>query len=192
VLDNNIIYYLDPCLVEFFHKYDLISTFDIFKLKKNIVSDKKLIGIHFRGTDFNLWDEKSILPFGYYKNSVDFIINDIDGDFEFILFSDDYSLDSYIKTVNYLIELNVNYKVGTINNFKEDFILMSSCDYIVSTPSTFCITASICGNKTKKIIQNKEWVIDYRGNTDYFRDIFWKKVGDNNDDNKDYKIYKLI
>jgi len=190
VLNNNIIYYLEPCLFEFFHKYDSISTFDIFKLKETIFSDKKSIGVHFRGTDFNLWDQKSILPFDYYKNSIDFIINDIDGDFEFILFSDDYSLDSYIKTVNYLTELNISYKLGTIGNFKEDFILMSSCDYIVSTPSTFCIVASICGKKNKKIIQNKDWVIEYKGESDYFRDIFWKNVG--RDDNNNYKIYKLL
>lgn len=192
VLDNNIIYYLEPCLVEFFHKYDLISTFDIFKLNKNIVSDKKLIGIHFRGTDFNSWDEKSILPFNYYKNSIDFIVNDVEGDFEFVLFTDDYSLESYNKTVNYLITLNMNYKFGNINNFKEDFILMSSCDYLISTPSTFGVMAAICGKKNKKIIQNKGWVIDYRVNTDYYRDIFWKNVVDSNYDNKYYKIYKLI
>lgn len=191
VLDNNKIYYLQPCLVEFFHKYNAISTFDIFKLKKNIESDKKLIGIHFRGTDFNLWDEKSILPFEYYRDSIDFILNDIDSEFDIILFSDDYKLNSYNRVVEYLKELNIEYKLGSINDFKEDFILMSSCDYIVSTPSTYCITASICGKKNKKIIQNKEWVVEYRGNTDYFRDIFWKNIADNNDNNN-YKIYKLI
>jgi hypothetical protein len=89
-----------------------------------------------------------------------------------------------------LIELNIDYKLGTISNFKEDFILMSSCDYIVSTPSTFCIVASICGKKNKKIIQNKDWVIGYKGESDYFRDIFWKNVGNNKDNN--YEIYKLI
>ena len=52
--------------------------------------------------------------------------------------------------------------------------------------------AAICGKKNKKIIQNKGWVIDYRGNTDYYRDIFWKNVVDSNYDNKYYKIYKLI
>ena len=34
ILDNDIIYYLEPCLMEFFHKYNSISTFDIFKLKE--------------------------------------------------------------------------------------------------------------------------------------------------------------
>ena len=47
----------------------------------------------------------------------------------------------------------------------------------------------MCGKKNKKIIHNNEW-IEYKINSDYFRDIFWKDL--NNGGNKDYKIWKKV
>jgi hypothetical protein len=189
--DNDKIYYLEPCLIELFHKFNDTSTFDIFKLKESVINHKKIVGVHYRGTDFKLWDEKSILPYEYYKNSIDFVLNDIKEDFTFKLFSDDYSLDSFNKSVEYLKSLNVNYEFGNLNDFSLDFISLAYCDYIISTPSTFCITASICGLKNKKIIHNKEWVCNYKLNSDYFRDIFWKNLLEPEKTN-DYVLYKLI
>ena len=72
-----------------------------------------------------------------------------------------------------------------------DFFNLSQCDYIISSPSTFCITAAMCGRKNKKIIHSKEWVVDYKLKTDYFRDIFWKTLHNTGGD-EDYKLYKLI
>ena len=189
--DNDKIYYLEPCLIELFHKFNDTSTFDIFKLKESIINHKKIVGVHYRGTDFKLWDEKSILPYEYYKNSIDFVLNDIKEDFTFKLFSDDYSLDSFNKSVEYLKSLNINYEFGNLNDFSLDFKSLAYCDYIISTPSTFCITASICGLKNKKIIHNKEWILDYKLKSDYFRDIFWKNLLEPEKTN-DYVLYKLI
>jgi hypothetical protein len=191
-LDKEKNYILEPCLLELFNVYDSVSTFDIFKLKlDNIQENKVFVGIHFRGTDFKLWDEKAILSFEYYKNSIDFVINEIKNDFIFMLFTDDSDLISYNQTIDYLNKNNIDYKFGNINNFNEDFYMLSQCDYIISTPSTFCITAAFCGKKNKKIIHSYEFVVDYKNNSDYFRDKFWKYLTSTNN-HKDYKLYKLI
>jgi hypothetical protein len=192
ILDNNKIYYLTPCLVEFYHKFNSLSTFDIFKFKESNTDDRKLIGVHFRGTDFKIWDDKCILPYEYYKDSIDFIINEIKENFTFILFTDDYELTSFKNIVNYLNLLEINYIFGDINDFRYDFKMLSNCEYIISSPSTFCITASFCGKKNKKIIHSQDFIINYKNKSDYFRDIFWKRLLDFNNNNNDYNLYKLI
>lgn len=195
VLDNNKVYYLEPCLIELFHEFDSLSTFDIFKFKEPFLDEQKMIGIHYRGTDFKVWDDKCILLYEYYKNSIDFILgdikNDIKDDFIFVLLTDDFSLDSFNKSVEYLKSLNVNYKIGDINNYLYDFKTLANCDYVISSPSTFCVTASFCGKKNKKIIHSHDFIVNYKNKTDYFRDIFWKKILTINQ-NKDYLLYKLI
>jgi len=73
----------------------------------------------------------------------------------------------------------------------DDFISISLSDYVISSPSTFCITASFCGKKNKKIIHSKDFIERYNLKSNYYRDVFWKKLYYNSD-NTDYKIYKLI
>lgn len=190
-LDNDKIYYLEPSLLEYFYEFSTLSTYDIFKYK-NIDLTKKNVAIHFRGGDFHQWDPKSILPFEYYKNSIDFVRSEInEEDYNYILFSDDTNLESYIKTIEYLNFLNIGYSTGNVSNFKEDFTKISECKYVISSPSTFVISASFCGNKNKKIIHSYDWVVNYKNNSDYFRDVFWKELY-RNGGNNDYKFYKLI
>ena len=111
--------------------------------------------------------------------------------FEFVLYTDDKSLDSFKKSVGYLETLNLPYKLGNVDNFLSDFTGLAHCDYVISTPSTLCITASFCGKKNKKIIHSYDFIMNYKYKSDYFRDIFWKKLVDLSDNN-DYNIYKLI
>jgi hypothetical protein len=191
ILDNNKIYYLEPCLIELFHEFNKISTFDIFKFKEEFNNEKKMVGIHYRGTDFKVWDDKCILPYEYYKNSIDFILNDIKEEFTFVLLTDDSSLESFNKTIEYLDRLNVDYCFGKITDYLYDFKVLAYCDYIISSPSTFCITASFCGKKNKKIIHSHDFIMNYKNNSDYFRDVFWKKTLDFNSSN-DYILNKLI
>lgn len=191
ILDNNKFYYLEPCLIELFHKFDTLSTFDIFKFKEPFHHDQKMVGIHYRGTDFKVWDDKCILSYEYYKNSIDFVLNDIKDDFIFVLLTDDLSLESFNKSIEYLKNLNLNYQIGDINDYLYDFKILANCDYIISSPSTFCITASFCGKKDKKIIHSHDFIVNYKNNTDYFRDVFWKNILNTNQ-NKDYILYKLI
>ena len=62
---------------------------------------------------------------------------------------------------------------------------MSECDLIISSPSTFCITAGFI-TKDKKIIHSKKW-IDNRVEAE---DTFWFDLVENN--NSNYKIWKTV
>jgi hypothetical protein len=105
---------------------------------------------------------------------------------DFILFTDDTTLDSYRAVISYLNQNNLTYRIGNINLLEEDFIALSYCDKIISSPSTFAISAGFCGLENKIIIHSKEWV-DYQCEKG---DKFW--IGINNGGNNNYKINKLI
>ena len=184
VLDNNIIYYLEPCLGDLFFKFDSIKTNEIFKFNLALIppiKDKVTIAIHFRGKDFHVWNPKSILSLDYYIEAINEFEN-----VKFKLFTDDLSMFTYNEVKKYLTEKGLEYELGDINDLVKDFISMSYCDGIISAPSTFSIAAGFCGKKNKKIIHSKNWV-DYQCGKN---DKFW--VGFNNGGNQNYKKYKLI
>lgn len=190
VIEDNKNYLLDICLHELFFKFSKISTFDVFKFKNDLLfEDKKNITIHFRGTDYKIWDPKSQLDINYYINSVDFIEKEINEEYVFNVLTDDYTLNSYQETIKYLENKNKKIKLGDKNLPINDFMTISNSDYIISSPSTFCITASFCGKRDKKIIHSDKW-IQHKLDSDYFRDIFWKML--NEGGNNDYKLWKKI
>ena len=84
---------------------------------------------------------------------------------------------------------NIFYYVGENTHdrtkYIEDFTTMSQCDIIISSPSTYCISAGFIG-KEKKIIHSKEW-LDYRVEED---DKFWVDLY--NGGNEDYKLWKMV
>jgi len=184
---------LNFCLGEMFFETEL-PTRAVFKIKKELlpkelIEKNKKCAIHFRGTDFFTWNKDSILSSEYYINSIKSIIED-NPKVEFIIFTDDNSLKAYKDTINYLNSINYNYSYGenTSNrkNFKKDFISMCLCDYIISSPSTFCITAGFIG-KDKKIIHSKNWVEDRAFKKDKFWEILYNTGGNTN-----YKIWKVV
>lgn len=189
-IEDNKNYLIDVCLHELFYKYNVVSTFDIFKISGDLPNkQKKQISIHFRGTDYKIWDPKSQIDENYYINSIDHITNQIDDDHFFFIHTDDITLKSYKQTLNYLTNNNKKIIMGNIFDPHQDFLSLSNSDYIISSPSTFCICAAFCGKKNKKIIQSEEW-IKYKIESDYFRDIFWEEL--NNGGNNDYKLWAKI
>tara|TARA_R110001592_G_scaffold124602_1_gene333674 strand:+ start:1105 stop:1941 length:837 start_codon:yes stop_codon:yes gene_type:complete len=199
-LQPNLNYKLENAtLFELFFKFSDLSTFDLFsQIKPNITSDKINVGVHFRGRDFKIWDPKCLLDESYYINAIKFVIEEVKENFELTLYYDDIRLDSFKSVVKWLDDSKIGYSRGEItdrfnpsNWGQGDFFGLSQCDYIISSPSTFCVTAAMCGKKNKKIVHSKDFIVGYKLNTDYFRDIFWKtlyQTGGNND----YKLYKLI
>ena len=184
---------LNFCLGELFFETEL-STRDVFKIKKeylldNINQEKKRCAIHFRGTDFFTWNKDSILDSEYYIKSIKEIIEDFNK-VEFLLFTDDKNLSSYKDVIKYLSQINFNYHFGenTPNRtkFQNDFINMSFCDYIISSPSTFCITAGFIG-KNKKIIHSKNWLKNRSNKKDKFWEILFTQGG-----NLNYNLWKAI
>ena len=70
-------------------------------------------------------------------------------------------------------------------NYLNDFSVMSECDWIISSPSTFCICAGMVG-KEKKIILSKKWVENRKSKNDKF----WTELS--NGGNNNYKLWELI
>lgn len=179
---------LKPCLGELFFDFCDVDTHKIFEFKDVLVptpSTGTSVGIHFRGKDFKSWNPLSILPTKYYVDSMSYVL-DTYNDIVFTLYTDDMSLVSYIEVIGYLESNNLTFMTGNINSLSEDFINLSYCDIIISSPSTFAICAGFCGKRNKKIIHSKSWV-DYRVLSN---GRFW--VGFDCGGNSNYGKYKLI
>lgn len=189
-IQKNKLIVLEPSILgELFYEYLFINPNECIKIKEqfrvsDISNDFLNVAIHFRGTDFESWNKDAILDTEYYINSIESITEN--NKLKFYLFSDDLNLDSYLKTINYLKENNLDFILGDIS--KEaiyDFYTMSCCDIIISSPSTFSIWAGILG-KRKKIIHSEKWI----QNRIEENDKFWIDL--NNTDNEIYRIWRKI
>lgn len=193
--------------------------------KSNLSDDIIHIGIHFRGNDIIIADGnngREIHEFKYYKNSIDYIthksfldngirINLLTNNYLFILCTDDLTFNSYIKTKEYLENNKYNFKLGPStqnlkNHYIYDWSILSECDILINSSSTFCITAGFIGKKNKYIIHSKDWIdknikhIPWNNNiTGYIEDYkiinfrytfdnFWIDISNNNN----YYYYNIL
>ena len=124
------------------------------------------------------------MPINYYKNSIDFVMSN-EKNVIFNLFSDDRLNITFKAISNYLIERNYKFNDCIKKNYLEEFIMMADSDFLISSPSTFCIMAG-CTGKTKKIIYSNDW-IKYSIER---KDKFWVDL--NKTKILYYKIWKLI
>jgi len=177
---------LPPCLGEVFFDWNTIPTRDVFKLKIKKYVKGISVAIHFRGTDFHEWNNNAILSGNYYIEAIESIRNRVSN---IIIFTDDETLPAFGLVKEHLQKEKISYSLGENTNdrskYAYDFNTMTECDYIISSPSTFCICAGFIG-KEKKIIHNKEWV-ESRAR---LKDKFWLDLY--NGGNKDYSIWRLI
>lgn len=143
----------------------------------NAYIGRKKIGIHFRATDFREWDINAVLDFEYYKNAVDYVMGRLEEDEPiFLLFTDENEFDTYRQTMTYLEEKGLNYIAGDAKRpMMSDFVGLSECDVIISSPSTFAICAALYGKEDKMVIHSKKWV-DYCINRG---EAFWQNVQEN-------------
>jgi len=174
------------CLGERFFDESGLSSRKVFQLKNKPSVPPKTCAIHFRGTDFHSWNPDSILKKDYYLESISEFSNSVEN---YILFTDDHNLESYKKVVEYLSSKgsSVFYGQNTHDrrHYISDFSIMSECDYLISSPSTYCLSSGFIG-KEKKIIHSKEWVLNRVEKSD----MFWVNLY--NGGNEDYKLWKLI
>lgn len=117
--------------------------------KRFFVSDKTIIGVHIRRTDY-----KDLLN-GKYFFDLDTCIakmievqNTLKKDIKFLIFSDE-NLKSRKSSFS---KFNFEFVQG---NEIEDFYLLSKCNLIIGPPSTFTITASLLGNAKLGFIESK-------------------------------------
>lgn len=170
------------CLGEKFYSYNGISTRDVFKLKEKPTVSEPTCAIHFRGTDFHQWNINAVLGFDYYYDSIEEVKESVDS---FALFTDDSNLPSFTMVKEHLSSQGINFTEGGWENYINDFSFMSECDYIISSPSTFCICAGFIGKK-KKIIHSKKWVEDQASQNDKF----WVDLL--NGGNEDYSAWRFV
>jgi hypothetical protein len=177
---------LDPCLGENFFKWNKVSTRSIFQLEQVPKVFDKTCAVHFRGTDYYSWNATAVLCPDYYIDSIDLVKDDVN---HFKLFTDDYSLPSVRAVIDKLQQEDISFFLGENTadrrHFINDFAYMTECEYIISSPSTFCISAGFIG-KNKRIIHSESWLLD-RIN---YQDKFWIDL--HNGGNKDYSIWRLV
>jgi hypothetical protein len=180
---------LDFCLGSKYHDYKTVSTRDVFVLKDNLDPYYRTCSIHIRETDFHSWMPEAVeiaQRVGYYQNSIVELLDHVD---KFIIFTDDptsWRIKEIIETLEYhKKQYTFGQNTSDRSKFANDFIEMSRCEYMISSPSTFNIVAGMTGIN-KKIIHSKDW-INYRREKN---DLFWIRLVDSSDD--DYRIWKLV
>ena len=130
------------------------------KFKPTMSENKTNIGIHFRGTDILGADGnhgREIHKPEYYRSAIDLTEREFN-DTRYHLCTDDSQFESYIQTVKYLKERNIDFKCGNINDYWSDFALLSECEILIASSSTFVLCAGFLGRKDKKIIHSQEWL----------------------------------
>ena len=156
----------DPayCLHNVFYKLTKSDPREFLKIKdiyrKNLPQEKVNVGIHFRGTDILGADGnhgREIHYPKYYADSIELV----EGDFEnthYYLCTDDLTFNSFIETVQFLKDKNLNFSLGNDSDYLGDFATLSECDILISSSSTFVVSAGFIGKEDKKIIHSKDWI----------------------------------
>lgn len=172
------------CLGEKLHDWNYVSFKSLFQINEHYKSKmnpfEKKCAIHIRGKDFQQWNPNAILPLEYYMNSIDHLKSKVN---TFYLFTDDLNQPVVKQLINQKNIVLSRYSGS--NNILSDFVRMTECDYIISSPSTFAICAGFIG-KHKKIIHSKNWVNDRVSKNDQF----WVNMLNKN--HKDYQIEAFI
>ena len=120
-------------------KIDLNLHFNVVS-KKEI--DKNILGIHFRGTDFERWKKHSIIPPSFFIKATK----------KFNYYKKIYLVTDDINHINVKELLNSEFfrrkSIFCFSNSEySDFSILSRTHRIIASPSTFSLCASIFGPK---------------------------------------------
>ena len=174
-------------------------------LSKILPSDRVNVGIHIRGTDFLTADNgKEVHPFDYYCKSVEEVANNISDPF-FIICTDDITYDLVGQVINMLSAKNFEFSMGRPDNLFYDFLILAHCEVLISTSSTFAVTAGMLGLSDKKIIHYSKWLKRCVDNIPWNKkaledndtrqwhksfDNFWKIIHEGGSEH--YKMWRMI
>jgi len=166
-LPKNIDYHIDDpsyLLHNTFNKLTRKNPRDFLKIKQEFKEDlddtRDNVGIHFRGTDIisaNGNNGREVHSPEYYINAIEFVRSNFN-DPIFYLCTDDIEFQTYTKTVEYLRHKNYEFIFGDLNNHFKDFALLTECDVLIGSSSTFVICAGFLGKEGKKIIHSMDWL----------------------------------
>ena len=170
-----------PFLGDTFFDYSLVAPSNFIRLRERFLTNPGwrrdhpvVIGVHFRGGDFFNWNPRAVLGADYYVNAIRLALRDAGARRAAIaLFTDDTALESYRTVRSEFSELCIDPSAGNkvVSAEIADFHGLSVCDYLVSSPSTFCIWAGILGEGAK-IIHSAEWM-ELQGREN---DKFWQQL----------------
>ena len=128
------------------------------------------IVLHLRGTDFATWQPGAVLEEAYYRDALDLLAKQGLQDAAVRICTDDSEhpalegLSVDLRRTGRLLE-------GPCDNpFQCDFAAMTQAQTVVSSPSTFSITAALVGHSSA--IHSRKW-IDSRIQKG---DLFWLKI----------------
>lgn len=157
-----------------FFNLPVVAPTDLFKWKKvpksaweGGTTGGMRIALHFRGRDFQEWEPKAILSSAYYLNSLEQVQSDHQS--AVILFTDDPSHEIVLDLKSKIPQLSVESGDPIF-----DFYSMSTCDVLISSPSSFCFWGGALG-KPKQILHSKEW-LDFKCDQG---DYFWSGLREN-------------
>ena len=117
------------------------------------------VGIHIRGTDILGADGnqgREIHPPEYYKKAIDEVEKNFDN-IKYYVCTDDVYFDSFVDSILYLNKIGASFNVGSTNHFM-DFSILSECDVLIASSSTFVVAAGFVGKEDKKIIHSMDWI----------------------------------
>ncbi len=154
------------------------------EFKPKLDNNKVNVGIHIRGADIISADGnngREIHSPKYYKNSIEFVEAEYDN-ITYHVCTDDLNFNSYTETVNYLKQKGCDFNLGNIGDYFRDFALLSECDVIIASSSTFVITAGFLGKDAKKIIHSMDWIkknldesyVSWGKYTNDYPEAFWR------------------
>lgn len=132
------------------------------------------IVIHLRGTDFAQWKPGAVLPASYYSNALDFLDSDGFSTSAVRICTDDANhpalepLAKRLASENRLVSRD-----GCDDSFSCDFAALIHAHRVISSPSTFAVTAGFLGSGAA--LHSRDWV-DARIDDG---DLFWSRVREN-------------
>lgn len=145
-------------LGDFYSQFTFHPPRDMFKIghgiaTKSVNKEHVEAAIHFRGKDFFSWNINAILTTDFYMNAIDYIESKCQGiKIEWTVHTDDETLESFKHVCE---RLSINYKPSApIRDFRK----LARSDFLVCSPSTFCIWASFLNPYVKEVIHNYDWV----------------------------------
>jgi len=128
------------------------------KYKKEFQDDNMHVGIHIRGGDVITADQgKEIHEFEFYKDSIELVESEF-ADTHYHVCTDDLTFNSFIETVQFLKDKNLNFSLGNDSDYFGDFATLSECDVLIASSSTFVVCAGFIGKEDKKIIHSQKWI----------------------------------
>ena len=146
--------------------------------------------IHLRGGDFRFWKNgEGMLSLEYYWDALNHISSISKKRLNIRVITDDQTHPHLMPLFNLMDDANMNYGMENHpdkihhSDIVQDWYNLATSDYIISSPSTFAITAGMISDAY--ITHSKAWV-DKRVSEN---DPFW--VGLNNGGNSEYKAIMI-